>query len=148
MMKKLYLIIFLFLAGIQVNFAQQQDSFEELRQQMEEMQKELFKQFENLDMNGSGFQFFIDTMMIPDFGDMGMDLQPFGLTDPTMLNDWLGEMQKQLSEMSEEDWAEIERLFKGFGENGFIMPFPQAPATPKEDEKTIIVKKKRKTYKL
>ncbi len=148
MMKKLYLIIFLFLAGLQVNFAQQQDSFEELRQQMEEMQKELFKQFENLDMNDSGFQFFIDTMMIPDFGDMGMDLQPFGLTDPTMFNDWLGEMQKQLSEMSEEDWAEIERLFKGFGENGFIMPFPQAPVTPKEDEKTIIGKKKRKTYKL
>ncbi len=149
-MKKLIIALTLIISCTQLSTAQQ--SIDDMIKEMEQLQKEMFKQFEHLDLNSQGFQFFMDTIITQDLGDLNFGLNDrfFEPMDPALLQDMFKQMEEQLSEMNGEDWEDLEEILRGFGQ---VLPNQAKP--PKMEDDTLPKdkpakndKKKKKIYKI
>ena len=149
-MKKVILALVIFFSSLHLAPAQQ--SFDDMVKSMEELQKEMLKQFGQMDIDSPGFQFFLDTIITQDFGGLNFDLNDgmFEPLDPSVFDDLFQEIQEQLSQMDEQDWNEIEKLFKGFEHILPLRPMPgdSEDLTQPEDRPASPSKKKRKIYKM
>ncbi len=111
--------------------------------------EDLIKQF---DLNGQGGTFFMDTMMIKQFGDLGINSQDFEQSMQEMIK----QLEQQFQNLDFEGLQGFDQLFDGFDLDGLDLEgFPplqdgQVPAEPgQEGEKELKKsKKKNKTYKL
>ncbi len=149
-MKKLILATFLFISSFQ--FATAQENFDDLFKEMEKMQQEMIKQLGQMNLEGSGLQFFMDTTIVQKFGDLdiGFNDELLQQLDPKMFEGLLGQMQEELSKMDEEDWAEIGKLFKNFENIIPMTPQTNTPgdSTDPKDKPAKKGEKKRKIYKM
>ncbi len=153
-MKKILLSAIILLSSFQLVTAQ--NPMEDMVKEMEVLQKEMLKQMEQLNLNGDGFQFFLDTIITQNFGDLDIDINENYLNqlDPALFDDMFKEMQKQLSQIDEDDWAQLEQMLKGL--EGILPMGPVTPndrntpkgATPEKDKPAKKGEKKRKTYKM
>jgi len=144
-MKKLILSFILF--AIALNLSAQYNQ-EELLKEMQKMQEEMMKNFQNLEFNFGDSQMLIDTFFIKEFDSFG-DEMPLEFHSGD-LSEMMDLLQKQMQQMDSEDWSEIEKLFKSFGDFSPTIPAPENSEEFKEDD--IDIKdnsnKKRKTYQL
>ncbi len=146
MKRRFYLIIFALFccsAAIQAQTIDQED----LREDFKEMEDQLNKMMQQFDQLFSGSHFQQDTTItrmftfpMDELGNQFQMIQPDSLMNGDMMNWMNGQMQM----FSQQDWTEIEKLFKSFGEQFQMMPAPefhQDGKTPNQKDK----KKKRKT---
>jgi len=142
-MRNLILIILFTLASSASLSAQ--NSFDELVKEMEQIQQELFKELEQMDLSDQDFQFFSDTI-VHHFGDLDMNSLFQEELDPALLEGMFKQMEEQLSQMDQQDWSELEHLFKSLEQ-----AFPIKPSSPNQSPQDQPVKKKekkRKTYRM
>jgi hypothetical protein len=144
-MKRIYLS-FVVLLVVLSNLSAQYNQ-DEILKEMQKMQKEMLKQFENLEFNFGDSQLFIDTFFIKEFEhqDDWLPLEP----NAESLSGMMELLQKQMQEMDQDDWAEIEKLFKPFDGFSPIVPAPEKlDEGKKEEDITKKLNKKRKVYSL
>ncbi len=144
-MKRIYLS-FVVLLVVLSNLSAQYNQ-DEILKEMQKMQKEMLKQFENLEFNFGDSQLFIDTFFIKEFEhqDDWLPLEP----NAESLSGMMELLQKQMQEMDQDDWAEIEKLFKSFDGFSPIVPAPEKlDEGKKEEDITKKLNKKRKVYSL
>ncbi len=144
-MKNLALGFVVFLLASPSLFAQHDQ--DEVLKEMQKIQEEMMKRLENMELNFGDSQLFIDTFFIKEFSPHGgwMPLGPNSVD----LSEMMELLQKQMQQMDDEDWTEIENLFKSFGDFSPTVPAPEELDEEKE-EGNIIKKsnKKRKVYTL
>jgi hypothetical protein len=144
-MKDLALSFVVFLITSTCLFAQYDQN--EVLKEMQKMQEEMMKRFENLEFGLGDSQLFIDTFFIKEI-DPNSNWMPL---DPNSadLSKMMELLQKQMQQIDEEDWVEMEKLFKSFGDFSPTVPAPEE-SDKKEEGGNIIKKpnKKRKVYTL
>jgi len=138
-MKKISLSFVVLLIASMSLFAQYNQ--EELLKEMQDLQEEMKKQFENFDLNFGDAQFLIDTFYI-------QKMEPFeNLQHMEFYSGDLSEMMDMLQKQMEGvDWKEMEKLFKSFGDFTPLVPLPENLEEFKKQEGDII-KKSNKNWK-
>lgn len=139
-----YIVVLAFILGSQFSFAQDEEPKVDPAPpspfgQLEEM----FQAFGFLD-EANGFS--IDTMMIKGFDNMDME----GFESDQSMDEMMQLLQQQLSGLDFGDIQGFDKLFEGFGTEGFpSLEMPLDPVDPKQEpinkKKPV---KKRNTYKL
>ena len=86
---------------------------EEILKEMQKMQEEMMKSFENLELQFGDSQFLIDTFFVK-------ELQPFGEMNPMQpfsgdMTEMMELLQKELEKMDAEDWQEMQKLLLMLG---------------------------------
>lgn len=121
---------------------------EEMLKEMQKIQEEMMKQFENLEFNFGDSQLYIDTFFVKEFDSFG-DGMPLEFNSDD-LSEMMDLLHQQMQQMDSEDWAELEKLFKSFGDFTPLVPAPENFDEFNEEEGDIKEKpnKKRKTFKL
>ena len=107
----------------------------------------MIKRFEMRGYDLGDSQIFIDTFYRKEFDDLGQWM-PF---DPNAdgFSGMMDLLNKQLQQMDGTDWAEIEKLFKSFGELSPRIPAPdKLDKDNEEGNSTDKPDKKRKVYAL
>lgn len=137
-----YLFLFVFLLGAQLMIAQNDDA-QDMPQSVDPFD-ELLQQF---DLNDLGNGIFMDTMIIRQFGDLGLsnsDLEE-------SMQEMMKMFEKQFQDLNFGDMQDLNKLFEGFDIEGFppIQDLDAPSDSDNGDEnKRKSTKKKRKVYKL
>jgi len=138
-MKKISLSFVVLLIASMSLFAQYNQ--EELLKEMQDLQEEMKKQFENFDLNFGDAQFLIDTFYIQKMEPIeNLQHMEFYSGD---LSEMMDMLQKQMEGV---DWKEMEKLFKSFGDFTPLVPLPENFEEFKKQEGDII-KKSNKNWK-
>lgn len=144
-MKKLIFSIVLLVVTLNLSA---QNTQEEALKEMQKMQEEMMKNFENLEFNFGNSQLFIDTFFVKEFDQFGNSIPMEQFSGD--LSELMEMLQQQMQNMDGKDWAEMQRLFESFGDFSPMIPAPENLDEFKKEEGDIKEKsnKKRKSYTL
>ena len=132
-MKKLFFL--LLIVGLSGTIKAQQ-SQDEILQEMQRLQQQLMEQFQSFDDLSQGFPLFSDSLFM---GGNGFHMQidtsfQWGMNDPSFfiapdqMQGLMEQFQQGLSQMTDEDWAELEKMFRQFS-----LPLPDPNQVPQEE---------------
>lgn len=144
-MKNLFCLLLLATLSFSSVKAQKSDA-DELQKGLEQMEQELTNVFSELGKLFSESPLTKDSTLTKMFALPLEDMDAkFGQINPDsmMMGDMLNMMEQQMREFSQQDFSELESLFKSFGEQLQLMPLPNlgdGNVAPQEKKK-----KKKKT---
>ncbi len=137
-----YLVLLVFLFGVQLMIAQSDDT-----QDMPQPANPFDELLQQFDLNDFGSGIFMDTMIVKQFGDLGLsnsDLEE-------SMQEMMKMFEQQFQDLNFGDMQDLNKLFEGFDLEGF--PPIQDLDTPSDSDNSHentkkSTKKKRTTYKL
>ena len=133
-MKKILFTCCLSFMLFNMSFAQNQQ--EDLSKDLKEMSIEMNKAFGEMQKLLGNSQFLVDTLLLKGLEPLANSQSPLWnmQSDSLDFNGMIDLMQDQLNQLSKEDWSEINKMMKQFGQ---LMPMPgqNNNSSPKKDKK-------------